>query len=424
MPFRVHALQHAPGEDMGVIEQWCKENKHSVTYTHMYKQSNGKDGKPEQLLPETDTFDWLVVLGGPMNVDDTAEFPWLEEEIAFIRDVIAREKVVIGICLGAQLVATTFGTKVTPCTKEIGWIPVNFTEEARQQFPFLPQQSTTMLWHGQQFDLPPGGIGLGWSAATACQGYLVADRVLGLQFHPEWHEDNLNTVIQTCADEIEEGLYVQSVYTLLAGKNTYMEQQHKLLFSLLDHLQNTVLPPQQNTLKINTSNANKFREFSRIFAKYGILLDATKTDLKEIDATPIQVIAHKATQVGDGVIVEDTSLDIEDATDAGVNVKWVLNNLTDYVGRKAVWRVLLGLKRGETVTIYEGVVNGQIVHPRGDSSFGFDPIFQVEGKDFTLAEMKPDNCNARSLAIENMCNGTVYCEHDPIYDWNGKWQQE
>eukprot|EP00667_Euglena_gracilis_P021862 EG_transcript_24115 len=175
------------------------------------------------------------------------------------------------------------------------------------------------------------------------------------------------------------------------------------------------------TLKVNTSNQNKFKEFQRMFDKHGITLEATNIDLREINSEPIKVVAHKATQVGDNVIVEDTQLDVEGA-DVGVNVRWLMDNLGQFEGRRAVWTVLMGVKKGDLVYIYKGVVEGHIVKPRGDSNFGFDPIFQPLGQSHTLAEDKPDEVNARWLCIDNLAKDVVFARHAPITQWDGEWQ--
>ena len=90
----------------------------------------------------------------------------------------------------------------------------------------------------------------------------------------------------------------------------------------------------------------------------------THQDLKEIDADPVKVVAHKASQLGENVIVEDTSLDIEGAS-VGINIRWLLDHLPDYAGRRAVWTVLLGYHQGNQIAIYRGVITGTIVAPRG-----------------------------------------------------------
>eukprot|EP01001_Neometanema_parovale_P008302 NODE_4584_length_1043_cov_167.586957_g4381_i0.p1 GENE.NODE_4584_length_1043_cov_167.586957_g4381_i0~~NODE_4584_length_1043_cov_167.586957_g4381_i0.p1 ORF type:complete len:223 (+),score=49.03 NODE_4584_length_1043_cov_167.586957_g4381_i0:92-760(+) len=176
-----------------------------------------------------------------------------------------------------------------------------------------------------------------------------------------------------------------------------------------------------NVLKLNTSNQNKFKEFQRMFAGHGITLESTHKDLPEIDAEPELVIAHKATQCGDNVLCEDTSLDVEGA-DVGVSVRWLMDKLTDFAGKKATWRVLLGVKKGDYVELYEGVIHGTIVQPRGDSKFGFDPIFQPIGSNKTLAEEKPDVHNARAQAVANLAKNNLHSKQPAIYEWSGKWQ--
>eukprot|EP00940_MAST-03C_sp_MAST-3C-sp2_P003483 g3483.t1 len=179
-------------------------------------------------------------------------------------------------------------------------------------------------------------------------------------------------------------------------------------------------------LRLNTSNTFKFQEFKRMFAliSHGkVTLDRTKIDLEEIDAPPAMVIAQKATSAGENVIVEDTSLDVAGA-DVGVNVRWIMDNLSNFVGRHATWRVMLGVLRGRQVFVYEGIVEGTIVPKRGKSAFGFDPVFQPRGSARTLAEEKPDRVSARFKAIEALLNEKPSLIHVPIFasEWKGKWQ--
>ncbi|KAK8811378.1 hypothetical protein WA158_003112 [Blastocystis sp. Blastoise] len=176
-------------------------------------------------------------------------------------------------------------------------------------------------------------------------------------------------------------------------------------------------------LRLNTSNMNKFAEFERMFNSFDIELDHTRVDIDEIVADPYSVVAHKATQAGDNILIEDTSLDIEDA-DVGINIKWVLSHITDFVGRKALWTVLLGFKNNNKVYIYEGKIEGLLVEPRVQSNFGFDPVFQPKGTNKTLAEEKPDSVSARYKAIENLIQNNPIKVMDPIYTWEGKYQNE
>ena len=175
-------------------------------------------------------------------------------------------------------------------------------------------------------------------------------------------------------------------------------------------------------MKLNTSNLGKFEEFKRLFLKYHCNLEATHIDLKEIQADPVTVLAHKASQLGENIIVEDTSLEIEGAA-VGINVRWLLEHLTDYVGRRAEWTVLLGIHQNDQILIYKGVVEGTIVHARGDKGFGFDPVFLPTGSTKTLAEAKPDAFNARAKAVEAFINGTVWKIHPYVDKWTGPWQK-
>lgn len=174
--------------------------------------------------------------------------------------------------------------------------------------------------------------------------------------------------------------------------------------------------------KLNTSNPGKFEEFERLFAKHEIVLQTSHIDLEEIDSDPIKVVAHKASQLGENVIVEDTSLDIEGAS-IGVNIRWLLNHLTEYAGRQAEWTVFLAVRQGDEISIYKGSVSGTIVPPRGASGFGFDPVFLPNGSTKTLAESKPDLYNARAKAVDALLKGDVWTKHPVIKNWEGPWQK-
>lgn len=190
-------------------------------------------------------------------------------------------------------------------------------------------------------------------------------------------------------------------YTLYAGEPSEMENSN---------------------WKINTSNPGKFEEFKRLFAKHGITLEASHFDLEEIDADPIQVVAHKASQLGENIIIEDTSLDIEGA-DVGVNIRWLLDHLSDYAGRKAEWTVLLAYRQDQEIFIYKGNISGTIVLPKGTKGFGFDPVFLPDGSTETLAESKPDTVNARAKAVEALVEEDIWMTHPVIEEWDGPWQK-
>ena len=120
---RIHYLQHVSFENPGSILEWAKANNGLVTSTQLYH---------DEALPEVSDFDWLVVMGGPMNIYEEDQYPWLKAEKELIKAAIAANKVVIGVCLGSQLIADIIGGKVVQNNqKEIGWFPITFSEEAK-----------------------------------------------------------------------------------------------------------------------------------------------------------------------------------------------------------------------------------------------------------------------------------------------------
>jgi XTP/dITP diphosphohydrolase len=172
---------------------------------------------------------------------------------------------------------------------------------------------------------------------------------------------------------------------------------------------------------LNTSNPGKMKEFQRLFANHGIALTTSQVDLEEIDADPLTVVVHKASQLKEGILVEDTSLEIEEES-VGVHIRWLLQHLGKYVGKKAVWRVLLACQKHGQVHVYEGKIQGTIVQPRGEGGFGFDPFFLPDNSTFTLAESKPDSVNARAKVVEALLRENVVAILPPLKDWNGSWQ--
>ncbi len=120
---RIHSLQHVPFEGLGSIEAWARDRGHSLTVTRFWAGD---------ALPPPGALDWLIVMGGPMSVHDEAERSWLKAEKRFLRAALDAGKRVLGICLGAQLLAEAMGARIARArAKEIGWFPVTLTPEAR-----------------------------------------------------------------------------------------------------------------------------------------------------------------------------------------------------------------------------------------------------------------------------------------------------
>ncbi len=205
---RLTALIHAPFETPAAIGLWALERGHAMTHVLLC------DGAP---LPERGSFDALVLMGGPQNIYQHRDHPWLKAETRFLVEEIARGTKMLGVCLGAQLLADALGARVTQnAEREIGWFPVAFSAEARARFPCLPEQQTVLHWHGDTFALPQGALRLGASDACAEQGYLYRDHVMGWQFHPEIGAGALRDLSEGCCGELAGGgTYVQDAETLL-----------------------------------------------------------------------------------------------------------------------------------------------------------------------------------------------------------------
>lgn len=174
---RVHCLQHVPFEGLGMIRTWLSDRGYQLTRTRLYENESP---------PDADHFDWLIVLGGPMGVHDEDRYPWLRGEKELIGAALAADKGVIGICLGAQLVAECLGAPVTTGETEIGWLPLKASPEGmKHPLGRMLDGATVLHWHSDTFAIPEGAVPLACSEACPNQGYVYGDKVLGLQFHLE-----------------------------------------------------------------------------------------------------------------------------------------------------------------------------------------------------------------------------------------------
>ena len=134
---KVHVLQHLPFEDLGNIHPLLKLRKAQISYTHFFENPQ---------LPAPDGFDLIIIMGGSMSVNDETEYPWLKEEKQFIREAIHRNISILGVCLGAQLIASALGSRVyRNSNKEIGWFPVQRVPAPEGCFS-LPEECLAFHW--------------------------------------------------------------------------------------------------------------------------------------------------------------------------------------------------------------------------------------------------------------------------------------
>lgn len=226
---RIHVLQHVPFEPPGSIEAWAKRAGHALAITHLYR------GDP---LPMAQDADLLVVLGGPMSVHDEARYPWLIDEKRFIERTIAAGRRVLGICLGAQMIAQVLGARVyANDEKEIGWFAVEATAAARTAAVFqdFPRRLLAFHWHGETFDIPAGAKHVARSAACANQAFAFGERVVGLQFHLETTPAGARDLIAHGIDELVEGRHIQQPLAML-GYPERFAAINVAMHALLDRL--------------------------------------------------------------------------------------------------------------------------------------------------------------------------------------------
>lgn len=213
---RVHWLQHAEHEELGCIAPWLASRRCKVTHTALH------DGEP---LPSADDFDWLIVMGGPMNIYEHDRYPWLIAEKALIRDACVKDKKILGICLGAQLLADVLGGRTTQNRQaEIGWFDVSLTEEGRGN-AFLagfPTAFPAFHWHVDTFAIPQGSRSLLKSDACVNQGFAAGPARLGLQFHLEVTHADAQRWLEE--DPPEPAAYVQSRHEMLRDPARFAAQ--------------------------------------------------------------------------------------------------------------------------------------------------------------------------------------------------------
>jgi len=239
MAKKILVCQHVPYELLGTLNPLFKKEGFRIKYVNFGRHPNAE--------PTLDDYDGLILLGGPMNVDEVEKHPHLAHEVKLVKDAIKKDIPVLGICLGAQLIAQALGASVKPNSeKEIGWYDFSLTEDGKNDpiFKHFNNNEEIFQWHGYTFDIPDGAKHLASSSTCTNQAFSYGDKVYAMQFHLEVDEPLINRWLKV-------PLHVEEINSL-NGKvviETIQKETHKNI---------------DNTLALSES---VFSEFIKLFGK-------------------------------------------------------------------------------------------------------------------------------------------------------------
>lgn len=217
----IHVFQHVAFENPGHIVTWAEKNNYKITYSKLWEQSIQQE--------DLDDSDMLLIMGGPMGIFDYDTHAYLKKEKDAIATYMQSGRKIVGICLGAQLIADVMGAMVYPGkAPEIGWMPVSFDDEN------LPSSQIVMHWHGDTFDIPHEAKRIASSEITPNQGFVVGNSVLALQFHIEMTEEALKGMIENCGSELVKSEFVQTADEILENASKHLPACQSILEGWLD----------------------------------------------------------------------------------------------------------------------------------------------------------------------------------------------
>lgn len=221
----VHILQHVAFEGIGSIDSWLNQRNTNVSYTRFYESNE---------LPSLSEIDLIIIMGGPMSVHDEVDFPWLVEEKKFLLDAISAGISMLGICLGAQLLASALGAEVYKCSqKEIGWFDINKVSNTGFQFP---DTLNVFHWHGETFTLPQGAVQLAQSVACEQQAFQYRKNIIGLQFHLETTQETMASMVENCHEELVADIFIQPESIIKSATVKDYEKINKQMSSILNYI--------------------------------------------------------------------------------------------------------------------------------------------------------------------------------------------
>ena len=231
-------FQHAESEGPGKVRSFLEASGYHLETVFW------PDQRAAPVLPKPVA--GCVILGGAMNVQQHRVHPWLVEEKRQLEKILNAGIPLLGICLGAQMIADVLGARIFQNPQEeIGWWPVDFTSEAAEKFPALPASATVLHWHGDTFSLPKDSIRIATSAGCKEQGFLYRQNVLGLQFHPEVDPKLAKSFC--CGDDSyvwPKGEWIQEKPKLISDAAGFQDETDRVLRIFVDHLFPPLTPNQ------------------------------------------------------------------------------------------------------------------------------------------------------------------------------------
>jgi len=225
----VLVFQHIWCETPGIFLDLFREQKCPVETVKLYEG--------EQPPDDLSRFSGLLVMGGPMSVNDEADYPWLKAEDRILKEALALDVPTLGICLGSQLIAKAAGGAVRRGPlKEIGWYPVRLTAAARHDrlFRESPETIEVFQWHGEYFDTPPGAVNLASSDLYQCQAFSIGQNVYGLLFHLEVTGQMVKEWVGTFKEELDsvkEYIRPEAIFERLPQRIDELNRHARRLFA-------------------------------------------------------------------------------------------------------------------------------------------------------------------------------------------------